>query len=457
MDHSSDPTPESPSTSSRRSFLKRVGALGLAASAAGSFGSPLVAHAATRISRAADDSNALTLWTFVDTHARWFKRRASEYQKQVNRNFNLTVRVQPYIPHHQKLLTVLQTGVGAPDLADVEQGQFGAFLHGTVPFVPLEQRLNTGHYLKNLVASREALYAWKGHVYGIEHALTPVVLYYREDYFKRYGLKPTDLVTWDDFVTAGKTLKKQGIYILPTELGYFETLLRQRGSDFFDAKGNLIADSPLAINTLQWLIDLNFKHHIAKAPAGFSVYTPEFYAELQKGTYATLIGADWYAGFMADNAGTLSGKWRAMPLPVWPNDKAKRRTSCLGGTGLCIPVTTSKTELAWDFIRFCLLTTVGEVEQYLMIQLWPPFIPAWSDRRLHSPNPNFGGQDLGAVFAEVGREVPPEYQSPFRATFNNLIASTADGPNVLTGKIKPAAFLKYEAQRTRAKMKQIGT
>ena len=158
MDHSADQTPVSPSTSSRRSFLKHVGALGLGASMAGAFGSPLVADAATRTSRAADASSALTLWTFVDTHARWFKRRAADYQKQVNPHFSLTVHQYPNPPYKQKLLTVLETGVSAPDLCDIEQGMFGSFLLGTVPLDPLEQRLNTGHYLKDLVASREALY-----------------------------------------------------------------------------------------------------------------------------------------------------------------------------------------------------------------------------------------------------------------------------------------------------------
>src|SRR5205085_4894043 len=166
MDHPSARTLARPATPSRRSFLQGLGALGLAAGTAGALGSPLV-EAATRDAHAADDSNALVLWTFVDTHARWFKRRASEYRKQVNHNFGLTVHQYPNPPYQQKLLTVLQTGIDAPDLADVEQGMFGAFLHGTVPFVPLEGRLQTGGYLKELVPSREALYTWKGRIYGL--------------------------------------------------------------------------------------------------------------------------------------------------------------------------------------------------------------------------------------------------------------------------------------------------
>jgi ABC-type glycerol-3-phosphate transport system substrate-binding protein len=93
-------------------------ALGLAAGMAGALGSPLVA-AATRDAHAADDSNARVLWTFVDTHARWFKRRAAEYRKQVNHTFSLTVHQYPNPPYQQKLLTVLQTGT--PHLAELHR------------------------------------------------------------------------------------------------------------------------------------------------------------------------------------------------------------------------------------------------------------------------------------------------------------------------------------------------
>src|SRR5690348_13543968 len=119
---------------SRRTFLKGAAALGVAAGTGVRLDAQPEAEAATRAARAAQDDNALSLWTFVDTHARWFKRRATEYQQQVNPHFSLTVRQQPGTAHHQKLLTVLQTGIGAPDLADVEQGSFGLFIKGVVPF-----------------------------------------------------------------------------------------------------------------------------------------------------------------------------------------------------------------------------------------------------------------------------------------------------------------------------------
>ena len=54
------------------------------------------------------------------------------------------------------------------------------------------------------------------------------------------------------------------------------------------------------------------------------------------------------------------------------------------------------------------------VARYKAINLYPPFIPAWDDPGMHDPIEFFAGQDIGALYSEVGPEVPPQYQSPFR-------------------------------------------
>src|SRR5919198_1033090 len=64
-----------------------------------------------------------------------------------------------------------------PDIADIEQGTFGRFLRGEVPLIELGPRLKREGFWDKLITSRQSLYTWQGKVYGVEHALTPVVLY----------------------------------------------------------------------------------------------------------------------------------------------------------------------------------------------------------------------------------------------------------------------------------------
>ncbi len=101
----------------------------------------------------------LELWTFVNTHARWFRSMAEDYKKNVNPDFDLTVTEIAGGEMFDKLKISLQSGgVGAPDLADIEQGAFGGFLVGGNPgLVDLAERLKP--YNDKLVATRQALYS----------------------------------------------------------------------------------------------------------------------------------------------------------------------------------------------------------------------------------------------------------------------------------------------------------
>jgi len=357
----------------------------------------------------------LELWAFVNTHARWFRSMAEDYQKQVNPNFTLAVKEIEYTALHDKLLVALQAGgVGAPDFGDVEQGRFGGFVKGKIGFVELNEKLQAGNYLDKLVASREALYTWKGKIYGVEHALCPVVLYYRADVFKNAGIA-VPLETWDDFITTGKKLSKGEVKMTPLGDDTWPILLRQRGIDWFDAQGNLAADSPKAVETLEWIMNLRDKHGIADDPPGGSVYNPAWYGSVKEGKYLTKIGADWYAGFLKDNVPELEGKWAAMPLPYWKDDPVRRPTSCHGGTGLTIISYSKNQEEAWKFMEFSMLSVEGNVRRYLLTKLWPPFKPAWGDERLLTPDSYFSNQVLGRLFSELGPYVPEQHQSPYMA------------------------------------------
>lgn len=389
----------------------------------------------------------LELWTFVDTHARWFQAMAKDYKQKVNPNFELKVTQIAGEEMFDKLRVALQSGgVGAPDIADIEQGAFGGFLRGGDPgLVDISGRLKEGDYLDKLVAAREALYTFEGKIYGIEHALTPVVLYYRADVWEKVGADPSGFETWDDYIAGAREATKGGVKALP--FPEHEAILRQRGGDYFDKDGQVTLDSDLSIETMQWILGLRDEHQIADERPDSD---PAWWAAVKGGKFVSVVGADWYAGFLKDNVPDMKGKWRAIPLPAW--DKGEIRTSCLGGTGACIVSTSKNVEESWKYLERCLLTTEGEVRQFEMTNLWPPFKPAWEDKRLHARDAYFSNQDLGGVFAKVGPDVPPEYQSPYRAQLNTELATVL--PDVLAGKKEPAGALRKVAEDVRKAMSE---
>jgi ABC-type glycerol-3-phosphate transport system substrate-binding protein len=393
---------------------------------------------------------SLELWTFVDTHARWFELMAEGYKAQVNPDFELNVVQTAYEEHHNKLLVSFQAqGAGAPDLADIEQGRFGAFMKGDIGLVDQTAMLQDGGYLDQLVAARQSLYSVGETIYGVEHALCPVVLYYRSDIYGDLGEQP--IATWEDYIAATKPLATGDVKGLAISWPLYDIVLRQRGFDVFDKDGNVTADSPEAVETLEWMFSLRDEHAIgAEQPAGAqasgTAADQSWYAAVREGKFLSVPGADWYAGFLKDNVADLAGMWRAQYLPAWEAGGA--RTSVNGGTGLTIVKWSDQQEAAWDFIRYAMLTAEGNVQRYLAIKLWPPFKAAWEDERLLTPDDYFGGQVLGELFGEVGAEAPAQYQSPFRADFNLLRQNKYTRP-IFDGDMTPADGLKQLADEIR--------
>jgi ABC-type glycerol-3-phosphate transport system substrate-binding protein len=428
---------------SRRDLLKAIGmassALALTACA------PAVTPSGGEAAPAADAAKQVELWTFVNTHARWFRSMADDYNKEKDANFELNVSEIAYGDMHDKTLIALQSGgVGAPDLVDLEQGRFGGFLRGEDPgLVDLADRLKEGGYLDQLVAAREALYSYQGKIYGIEHALTPVVLYYRHDLYAAKGVDPQSFATWDDYVAGTQQVVSEDV--LGMTFPPHDVLLRQRGSDYFDADGNVTIDSADSIETMDWILALRDTHKIlSQGPDSSEAY----WAAIQDGKIVSQVGADWYAGFFKDNAPNGKGQWMAVALPAF--SAGGIRTSCFGGTGSCIVKTSKFVDDCWAFQEYSMLSVEGNVRRFEMTNLFPPFIPAMENERLHKADEYFNGQDLGKVFADVGPQVPPQYQSPYRAELNSQL-----GPlwqDIYDGVKKPADAFAEVAQTVRDQM-----
>ena len=94
---------------SRRTFLKSTGVVLTGALLAAC--TPAAPSADGGAAAAAVD---LEIWTFVNTHARWFRSMGEDYQAEVDFDFNLDVSEIAYTDMHDKVQIALQTGGVAP-------------------------------------------------------------------------------------------------------------------------------------------------------------------------------------------------------------------------------------------------------------------------------------------------------------------------------------------------------
>jgi len=164
----------------------------------------------------------------------------------------------------------------------------------------------------------------QGKSYGVPTSSAPAFTIYRTDLFKKYGL--TAPTTWDEFIAAGKVLKKHGIKITnfagedPSTL---EVLAMQAGAHWYAIDGNSWkvdfqdAGSLKAAQVIQEIIDNDLNSKLSFAD----------YAAVQRnydnGGTATRQISTWQMAGMVQNFTKSDGKWALSPWPTFAGEAAK--------------------------------------------------------------------------------------------------------------------------------------
>ena len=157
-------------------------------------------------------------------------------------------------------------------------------------------------------------------VYGIPWDSGPMGLLYRDDIFTRERPRACP-ETWDAYAEAALKLAKDKPGTFMTDFaagdaGWVAAVLWQKGWRPFHLEGTNIS---IAINDQiakdwanywQKLID-------AKAVDVAPVWTSEWFAGLDNGTYASWVTAAWGPALMASSMKESVGKWRAAKIPQW--------------------------------------------------------------------------------------------------------------------------------------------
>jgi ABC-type glycerol-3-phosphate transport system substrate-binding protein len=364
----------------------------------------------------AQDDVTLTIWTFGAFFTDLYEGIEADY-KEIAPHVTIVVEEIPGGQLFDNLQGAFVAGVGAPDIADIEQGSISRFLKGVPGLVELNDLI--APYEDDYIMAKTGLYASQGAIYGIDHCLCPVVLYYRHDIFADAGID-MPVATWDEFVEASSALTDQGIAALvlsDRSWGDYYILLLQSGSPgFFDADGNVIVDSPENIAVLEWYLGL--------LESGVAISTESSqttYGLMAEGQIAAALGADWYGGFIKNNVADTSGLWRAAPLPAF--EEGGSRTSTHGGTAYTITNQSEHPEEAWKFIEFALFNEENKIFEWEVNNLIPPVLSHLDNEALLQPDAFFDNQSLGALYMELAPEVPFQARGPWFNEASTLVGN----------------------------------
>ncbi|WP_349671619.1 extracellular solute-binding protein [Lacrimispora sp.] len=309
-----------------------------------------------------DSGSHLNMWSFVELHNTFYADMLERWNKEnPDRQIQITFTTYPFADMHNKLIMALQTGQGAPDLCDVEIGQFPNFLQGDIQLYPLNDAIKP--YQGDLVQSRLDVYSKDGNYYGAPTHVGATVMYYNTEILDQYGIDYTKIKTWDDYTEAGRKLKEASdgkVKMTSVDTGgidWMSIAMSEYGEDWAAGKDgtlNVELESVKNMLTMQqtWLTD-----GIAMiSPAGH-VDLEEGFQNILDGNIASFPKALWYMSRFLNYMPDMKGKIAMAPLPVFKDGQS--RSVGIGGTGTVVTKQSSDPELAADFITYAKCSAVG--------------------------------------------------------------------------------------------------
>jgi len=346
----------------------------------------------------------LTMWMFTGTGLEPF---VQQYEKD-HPNIKVKIQQQEYGDHHNGLVTALEAG-GAPDIALVEIGYIDSFKRDSSKFYNLADygaQDIMGDYLewKRVQASSQDL----KFIFGIPTDVGPMAMMYRTDIFGQAGL-PTDpagvsdlIKTWDDFLDVGKTIKaKTGKPMLDGAGSAYDVIKGQLTEQYFDDKGNLIADTNAGIKRAY---DYSMKVIKEGLSANIGQWSPEWGAGMNNGDFAVQMAPAWMMGFMKENAPGSSGKWNAAQMPEGSGN--------WGGSFLTLPKEGKHANEAFELIKW-LLAPKQQLALFKANNNFPSTPSVYDDAAIQEfTDEFFSNAPVGKIYAEAAKKVVPVYYGP---------------------------------------------
>jgi multiple sugar transport system substrate-binding protein len=231
-----------------------------------------------------------------------------------------------------KFQTAVQAG-NAPCLGQVSYDDLLSYVAGgLLQNVTSEAK----QYQSNYLPWTWAQVSPQGVTYGIPQDTGPVVMYYRADLFKKYGITPP--ATWAEYAAdAVKVHKEDPSVVLgtlsPDDADMFQALTWQNNAVWWSVKGD------------SWVVSINDSE--SQAVAGYwqqlidegavtiaDRWAPTFYQDMNDGKVIAYIGAAWNASLIQQNVKGGAGDWRVVQMPVWAASNPESANS--GGSSVAV-------------------------------------------------------------------------------------------------------------------------
>jgi len=306
------------------------------------------------------DTRTLTLAINSGVEGDALKQAAKDYETQTGVHINIAEF--PYANLFEKELIDLTARTGAYDLIMLDDPWFPKFSSQNVltDLSPLLQKRGRNAPDDDFVATSLALCRQPyqtGTLYALPYVGNSQLFFYRKGLFEQHNLK--EPATWDDVLTAARTISEQEIsgapsggkiygYVMRAAQGNaavadFMPIFWAFGGEMFDDTGQPTVNTPEGIAALRFMIEMG-----KYSPPGYASFNAdEVGAHLLQGTAAMSI--NWPAWISSFNDRAKSRVIGKMEFGQMPGGKNPGRAE-IGNWLIAIPRETKNAEAAMDFL-----------------------------------------------------------------------------------------------------------
>ncbi|MBQ8088362.1 MAG: extracellular solute-binding protein [Clostridia bacterium] len=377
----------------------------------------------------AEETTTLTMWTFIAQHQEFFEKAAERWNSEnPDRPIAVEVTTIGYDDMHNKLKVALQADEGAPDMCDVELGQFPNVLAYSDKLVDLTDALSP--YMADLVKARLEIYAKDGKYYGAPLHVGAMVSFYDVALLESAGVNYEDIKTWDDWYEAGLKLKEADpdawMGTVETNTQWVASLmLAQQGTDWQDGESAFINTPEVAkiIDTQKTWLEAG----IAEVCPGGQPDTEEGKAYIANNKIASVIMPFWYMSRFTDEIGeSCKDRYVVAPAPVF--EEGQLHSIGQGGTGTVVYANGTNPELCAEFLAFAKVSPEGEAQIWEVLGFDPCNTSIWDDDAIMKTDDNkfnqyFIGYPIDALLP-IKDEIGYIVSTSISPTINNYLDTT---------------------------------
>ncbi|MEK3888246.1 ABC transporter substrate-binding protein [Bacillus sp. FSL K6-3431] len=346
----------------------------------------------------------VTFWTFTPDV---YKEIVTGFNKEYP-NVKVNLVGMEFADMHDKLQTTLAAGSGAPDVAQVEQGQFSRYVTGDLLEDLLQPPYDAGRYQE--MVSEYNWERWKSvdgkELLGIPWDVTPGVFYYRADLYDQMGLpsEPEELGEFlkekDNVLAAAQTFAANGIYMFE----WRDSPAVQYGDavGYFDSEYNWLRNTEEMAELLDFVKRGN---QLGWAPQISVLYDDEGKQLVNQGKVASFPIGSFGARELKTIFPEQSGKWRATTMPLGLNVG-------LGGSTFVMPSQGENKDAAWAFVEW-----MNQAEEAWKVFTEHSIQPAWKHITAlpwyqEHTNEYLGGQQDYKLYDSIDDNIPVRRLTP---------------------------------------------